>query len=525
MSAVTLNSILNCPAPKSVIFASFLQDPQLSRVSKAFQNANRDAMALIGSRIALDDNASVEATRARANEICGTQDHEETLARLYNELSTQIREIPLDNDPARAIAFRTHWEKISTAYAQMRQHGAPHLNDRSVDRFIIFLDTLKRIFADSPPEQALVPFALEARNFLIPYHMAFLFKATASSFPAFHARQREEAVFSADLRNRFEQLEKRSFSVERFHKAGEIIHDAEFELDLALSTIWRDVRPVINAGPALDATAANIRAWMNDAANHAALEPLQFLTRDNLRTCPPEIGLLSNMDYLALTHGTITALPQELANLSNLFMLDLSHQRFREVPEVIGQIPRLWLLNLNNNPDLRTISDDFARNFLTWRTFLADALLGSLWLNVGINGVNFSEWRDQHFFGARDHLTDVPFCLWFRDRFSIPHIPLMGAYAIAFAWLYIFANAFQQPLAFLRGISELLFWPAFFITSLLMAPLVWLTVSLLLLDLPIFLFNGLLAFAIEPLVTMARDAMSYDRMVHLRDEPAQAEQA
>ena len=528
MNAVTLDTILSIPDLRDEIFEGFLQDPQLSCVSRAFRHANRLAMEQIGKRLTLDDKVTLDAIQAKTKEICesvcGSEDgHSETLTRLYNDVTLQIRNTVLPQHHPQRSTFLANWQKIANDYYSclyMRAvANADPLTKNRTDRLIVIFHTLKQILWRMPHEEerAIGDFCRESRNFIVREDLRICFMK-ARSFSATHAVQVHEVAVSDTQRALFEQLQPRSFSVERFRRAHELVFDAESDRNLALSQLWSHIRQRINAGPALNARVADIRAWINDIANQATLNQVRVL-RCDLNACPPEIGRLSGLMSLRLSNGAMRTLPATFENLHNLQMLDLSGQRFREIPEVISRLPVLWALNMENNPDLRRMSDTFAQNFLGWRTFLADTLFGSLWFSVVRRGIDLADWRDQHYFSARDQLTEVPFSIWFRDSFSIPHIPLMAAYGTAWAFL----NIAEKIIHYCEGFSDWLALPGAMLTGMLISPLVLLTMILLFLDLPIFLFNGLLAFVIEPLVTFVRDELDYDRMVHLgEDVPAQA---
>jgi len=64
---------------------------------------------------------------------------------------------------------------------------------------------------------------------------------------------------------------------------------------------------------------------------------------------PPEIGQLTNLDYLNLKNNELTGLPPEIGQLSNLLGLILSNNQLTELPEEIGQLSNLYWLWLDGN--------------------------------------------------------------------------------------------------------------------------------------------------------------------------------
>ena len=56
-----------------------------------------------------------------------------------------------------------------------------------------------------------------------------------------------------------------------------------------------------------------------------------YLYGNKLVSLPPEIGLLTNLETLALSENSLTSLPDTIANIKNLKILDLRHNKLNEV--------------------------------------------------------------------------------------------------------------------------------------------------------------------------------------------------
>jgi hypothetical protein len=69
----------------------------------------------------------------------------------------------------------------------------------------------------------------------------------------------------------------------------------------------------------------------------------------NISDLPKEIGLLSNLQKLDLSHNKIVNLPKEIGLLSNLQILDLNHNKIVNLPKEIGDLSDLKELNLGSN--------------------------------------------------------------------------------------------------------------------------------------------------------------------------------
>ena len=73
------------------------------------------------------------------------------------------------------------------------------------------------------------------------------------------------------------------------------------------------------------------------------------LTKTNLRTVPPEVFDLYNLEELDLSKNQIKDLPPEIGNLKKLRFLDVSKNKLEELPKEIGQLSNLEILMAGKN--------------------------------------------------------------------------------------------------------------------------------------------------------------------------------
>jgi hypothetical protein len=94
-----------------------------------------------------------------------------------------------------------------------------------------------------------------------------------------------------------------------------------------------------------------IREWMNNDANQATLNAVQYLSLSHchLLVMPPEISRLVNLTTLNLDHNQLAALPREIGQLVNLTTLCLQHNQLTTLPREIGQLVNLVELFLSYN--------------------------------------------------------------------------------------------------------------------------------------------------------------------------------
>ncbi|RKP38559.1 hypothetical protein BJ085DRAFT_5151, partial [Dimargaris cristalligena] len=68
-----------------------------------------------------------------------------------------------------------------------------------------------------------------------------------------------------------------------------------------------------------------------------------------LTTLPPEIGYMSNLTVLDLTHNKLKVLPSSIGYLDKLVCLTLTNNQLTQLPPSIGCLPKLSVLHLGCN--------------------------------------------------------------------------------------------------------------------------------------------------------------------------------
>lgn len=68
-----------------------------------------------------------------------------------------------------------------------------------------------------------------------------------------------------------------------------------------------------------------------------------------LKSLPPELGMLTNLEVLDVSVCELTALPKELGNLSQLKKLYAHNNRLTEVPKELGDLTNLEYITLSDN--------------------------------------------------------------------------------------------------------------------------------------------------------------------------------
>jgi hypothetical protein len=124
--------------------------------------------------------------------------------------------------------------------------------------------------------------------------------------------------------------------------------------DNALKTIWSSrLRDSLNLLaiplPPSDASAEQIRKFLNDPANSVLLTQITELNLDklNLKAVPPELNQLSGLLVLSLSNNRLSSVP-DFAHLQNLQRLSLGNNWLSSVPD-FANLQNLQMLSLRNN--------------------------------------------------------------------------------------------------------------------------------------------------------------------------------
>ncbi|GMH34849.1 hypothetical protein BSKO_02710 [Bryopsis sp. KO-2023] len=90
------------------------------------------------------------------------------------------------------------------------------------------------------------------------------------------------------------------------------------------------------------------------------------LSRNCIRTLPPEIGGLSLLTVLKLDQNKIRALPAEIGNLQALTELSLADNLLNSLPVALGAITGLKKLVLNGNPMMEELPGSKKKLWEVW---------------------------------------------------------------------------------------------------------------------------------------------------------------
>ncbi len=553
--------------PATMIFG-FLDSTRPSEAAKIVQSANLKRMQQVGELINQTARSLTDRVQAQKSELFedDPRPSREILNALSNAADDKLVAIDARLAPAPNGVMVELWGH-ARSFARAAQTPA------AMDRMIVFfhkfnahLDAWQAQYPDAPaaPDAVQITQSYQETNemlkkFIVPERLTQRFQAVvhpqagagfntadhtqmSRCLGALHESQRTSASLiefepRRESFSQFAQAHFQDFSLQRFLEAEEIIFQAQSEIDHDLNHLWDLIGSTVHLGPNLPQTAARRRTWMNDPQNAPALGTVAKLGLVGLRTIPPEIQRLTSLSWLSVLgteRGRLTTLPPELANLTQLKIVAFSNQNFAQVPEVLQRLPCICNVLVQNERPITAFPEILASQYSNglwmhvldalWNMFSGVLRITSI-NNIAPQGSFYRRWCEivqdlavEHplsswqYLGMRpETLTDIPFSAWFRDNFSIPYIPMWipgGLWCVGCVSL-----AFLLDLTCCRSL-----------TPLIIGNLVLVGIALLaLVNLPIFLLNLTLHWAIEPIVELFRSCLGYSSMVHIEPEPQPAQ--
>ena len=129
-----------------------------------------------------------------------------------------------------------------------------------------------------------------------------------------------------------------------------------------------------------------------------------------------------------------------------------------------------------------------------------------------MHGVEFRIPSTLHYLGLHPEvMTDIPFCMWLRDYFSLPYVPvvipiLFVVGCVSFCIGFALENCWAPLYYLLAGVLG-----AIGVVTVLLG---------ILINLPSFLFNIGMHWYIEPIISAFRSCLGYAPMLHFDPQPA-----
>lgn len=344
-------------------------------------------------------------------------------------------------------------------------------------------------------------------------------------FQALHASQRTAARIYIAGDAPFAQalaLQRAAFSLTRFLDIENTITQVEAEQRAANLTWFWDlvIQNRVNTGPNLPRLPFERSVWLRDPANAQVISQARIshisLSNPEGTALPEEIGTLRDLHFISVDSIRMRTLPETLGDLPELSELIISQSDLEGIPAVLERLPRLnSLVIVRNRVPIRVFPERLARQQYG-----------------GFGGLysDFNAAMDEHHpppgspaDGARhfawlprSQLTDIPFFLWFREKFSLPYFNIFATcltrHVLESIGEYVrSAINYNSCLAFVVCLLSL---PVLTIGCVV-------TRLLRLINYPIFVYNLFVNLAIEPVVTFVREnLLGYSPMVHIRDIPA-----
>ena len=120
-----------------------------------------------------------------------------------------------------------------------------------------------------------------------------------------------------------------------------------------------------------------------EIGNLSNLEWLDLRNNQLTGSIPPEIGNLTNLERLMLFHNQLTgSIPPEIGNLTNLTALSLiDNQLTGSIPSEIDNLTNLYIMSLNNNQLTGEIPATICDLNIDWELGGEDTLVNTLFNN------------------------------------------------------------------------------------------------------------------------------------------------
>ncbi len=116
-----------------------------------------------------------------------------------------------------------------------------------------------------------------------------------------------------------------------------------------LVTLFQSIRAQTELLDSLTLDRTFVYTSIEEAMQHPEQVIKLELKKKKLKTIPPEVFKLPNLQYLDLSKNKIRELPDEIGQLTNLQYLALSRNELQELNPKIGNLKNLYYLEINNN--------------------------------------------------------------------------------------------------------------------------------------------------------------------------------
>ena len=258
------------------------------------------------------------------------------------------------------------------------------------------------------------------------------------------------------------------------------------------------------------------RSWVHDPANATVFQGITLLTLDQIHWgLPPEISLLTNLQCLSVhatenKNGRLTGLPKEIGSLKKLKTLLFTRGHdFEEIPPVVAELISLETLSISGPireiPEMLTKLPNLSSLLIS--SSKVQKIPDSIWRHVHkkptvpeeFSRFLFGQAKDSRItFGVEhEQLREIPLMLHLKQNWTFSYFNLLNA-AETFLNCVPFEFCLGVPRSFLNLVSALVLIP--------------LQTAI---NLPIFLFNMLVMYGVEPLATAFQDLFGYRRKIRL----------
>lgn len=132
----------------------------------------------------------------------------------------------------------------------------------------------------------------------------------------------------------------------------------QYHKDQALMVVWEQIRGIFDPTPHKlqilppFSTPDEVREWICDVRNASLLTMVEqiSLNGSGLMVLPDEIGRCTHLKALFVSANRLRSLPPSIIHLTQLEVLDLRFNRFTAFPEILNIMPSNLRYGLDGNP-------------------------------------------------------------------------------------------------------------------------------------------------------------------------------
>lgn len=314
-------------------FLGFVQDPDISSVSRGFQEANQQTFDLLAQEYDQSSLLKVYASDKYQPSLVSHRVEDqgkEFVKQVYTNLKKELEIYP-DHTAILSQTKESHGSVLAT---KRLEELAQWINDKEAQNFVLFAQRIASNVSDQIPE-----------------FQTFLNQLTGNDEEkAVHIKQWMEN--NQENLSKMTKLVLEGTATEKLIKLPAEIRFFKNIKTLNLTDNCLKRLPIeIGKCTALNYLKVNKNALEELPAEVGHCIHLQVLQGEHnqLKSVPGEIGQCRSLLILRLNHNELDSIPEEIGHCQSLINLSLDHNKLKALPPSIGKLTALQELLIQNN--------------------------------------------------------------------------------------------------------------------------------------------------------------------------------